>query len=127
MVPSESEVHADIILSFDDDELREFAPVLSTLERGSHFAFNGTLVTMGNEHRLHHIHCSWIAPLPGRLNIPEHFHMVNQRYNLEARMPTPQAAVTIVSVADKPQERSTHNDVHTFTADGEQTQETKHE
>ena len=127
MSPSESEVHADIILSFDDDELRVFAPVLSTLERGSHFAFNATLVTMGNEHRLHHLHCNWVEQLPGKMNIPEHFHMVNQRYNLNANMPTQPQTVSIVSVADKPQERSAHSDVHTFGEDGEQTEETKHD
>jgi hypothetical protein len=121
MQPSESEVHADIILSFDDDELQEFSTALSTLERGSHFAFNGTLVTMGNEHRLHHMHGHSLHPLEGKMTIPEHVHLVNQRYNLNTSMP-PVAPVAVVSVTDKPPERAPHTDVHSYGQDGEQTE-----
>lgn len=121
MQPSESDVHADIILSFDEDELGEYAGALSTLERGAHLAFNATLVTMGNEHRLHHMHCSGVRPLEGKMHIPEHIHLVNQRYNLNARMPTA-APVAVVSVTDKPPELPPHTDVHVYGQDGEPTE-----
>ena len=117
MQPSESDVHADIILSFDDGELNQFAIPLSALERGSHFAFKATLVTMGNEHRLHHMHCSSLSLLEDKMDIPEHIHLVNQRYNLNAQMPevSPVRVVSVTSKSPDQENTGSQSDQHTET------------
>jgi hypothetical protein len=112
MLPSESEIHADLILSMDDAELEEYTSQLSSLETGSHFAFNATFISIGTEHKLHHMHCHSIEKLEGSIVIPPHVHQVHQRYDV-TNTAASVAAVSVVKIQDISKE-SDHNDVHVY-------------
>lgn len=77
MDPSESDIHADLILSMTDEalELNKFEAM--QLEKGDLFAFNATFISMGNQHRLHHCHLEYVKKLEGHMEISEHVHTVN--------------------------------------------------
>lgn len=113
MFPSESETQADLILSMDDSELEDYKIQLSSLDTGSHFAFNGTLISIGTEHKLHHMHCHSIEKLEGSIVIPSHVDQVNQRYDVTSTAVSMASTVTLVSVQDVPTD-SEHNDVHVY-------------
>lgn len=85
MQPSESDIHADLILSMDDSDFYLNTAALASLSRGDKFKFNATFVSPGNEQQLHHLHAHYIEKLEGRIEIPAHVHNVNQRYNLNTR------------------------------------------
>jgi hypothetical protein len=82
MDPSESDFHADLILSMSDESLEFNRFEAMKLEKGDRFAFNATFITMGNAARLHHLHVIWLEKIEGFLDIPEHVHIVNSRYNV---------------------------------------------
>ena len=82
MQPSESDIHADLILSMDDHDFYGNTAQLASLDRGSHFRFNATFVSPGNEQQLHHLHAHSIEKVEGFMEIQEHVHNVNHRYNL---------------------------------------------
>ena len=85
MQPSESDIHADLILSMDDDDFRASTSALASLDRGNRFKFNATFVSVGNEQQLHHLHAHSIEKIEGYLEIPPHVHNVNHRYNLNTQ------------------------------------------
>ena len=82
MSPSESDIHADLILSLDDNDLVANTQALASLDKGDKFEFNATFVSPGNEHQLHHLHAHYIEKRDGHMEIPAHIHTVNHRYNL---------------------------------------------
>ena len=82
MDPSESDIHADLILSMDDSDFYSSKAALASLDRGSKFKFNATFVTPGNEQQLHHLHAHYLEKIEGYMEIPPHVHNVNHRYNL---------------------------------------------
>jgi len=82
MVPTESNIHADIILTMDDHDFGSNISTLRSLQKGSHFRFNATFVSLGNENMLHHFHASYLEKLDGHMQIADHVHIVNQRYNV---------------------------------------------
>lgn len=85
MQPSESDIHADLILSMDDQDFYENTSALASLDKGSLFKFNATFISPGNEQQLHHLHAHYIEKLDGYMEIPAHVHNVNQRYNLNGK------------------------------------------
>lgn len=85
MQPSESDIHADLILSMDDEDFLQSRSALALLDRGSHFRFNATFASPGNEQQLHHLHCHSIENIDGFLDIPAHVHNVNHRYTLKTQ------------------------------------------
>jgi hypothetical protein len=89
MNPSESDIHADLILSMDDDDFQANYAKISGLERGSRFKFNATFVSPGNEEQLHHLHAHFVEKIEGFMDIPPHVHSVNQRYNLNPKSSQP--------------------------------------
>jgi hypothetical protein len=110
MQPSESDIHADLLLSMDDETLGRYRDVLASLDKGSHFAFNATFVSVGSENSLHHLHAHSLDKLEGFLEIPDHVHLVNHRYNIQ-----PQAPVQVVEVRNLPTPQPSHDDVHRYT------------
>lgn len=56
MQPSESDLHADLILSLDDSSWKDNREVASSLASGDHVQFEASFITAGNEHRLPHLH-----------------------------------------------------------------------
>lgn len=85
MEPSESDIHADLILSMSDTSFYANRPALASLDRGSHFRFNATFVSPGNEQQLHHLHADYIEKIDGFLEIPPHVHNANYRYTLKTQ------------------------------------------
>lgn len=85
MQPSESDIHADLILSIDEADFLESKSQLALLERGSHFIFNATFMTLGNADQLHHLHAFYIRKIDGFMEISPHVHNVNNRYNLKTQ------------------------------------------
>ncbi|OMJ80716.1 hypothetical protein SteCoe_18967 [Stentor coeruleus] len=85
MQPSESDIHADLILSMDNEDFLQSRSALASLDRGSHFRFNATFISPGNEEQLHHFHCHSIENIDGFLDIPLHVHNVNHRYTLKTQ------------------------------------------
>lgn len=110
MQPSESDIHADLLLSMDDHDLADYRDDLAALDRGSHFAFNATFVSVGSENNLHHLHAHSIKKLEGFLEIADHVHLVNRRYNVATQSP-----VQMVQVRSLPSPPPNHDDVHSFT------------
>ena len=127
MKPSESNIHADLILSMNQVDFENNRQELSLLQRGSLFAFNATFVSMGNEHSLHHLHASYIKKMDGHMEIPNHVHTVNQRYHISVGPPpAPQSQVSLVSVQDVPQDKPPHNDVHHYNQNDAEQEEITH-
>lgn len=85
MDPSESDIHADLILSMDESVFHYSKDQLKSLDRGSRFRFNATFVSIGNEQQLHHLHALGIEKIEGFMEIPEHVHNVNHRYTLKSQ------------------------------------------
>mmetsp|Transcript_12997 Transcript_12997/g.24121 ORF Transcript_12997/g.24121 Transcript_12997/m.24121 type:complete len:281 (-) Transcript_12997:2742-3584(-) len=111
MQPSESDIHADLLLSMDDEVLGQYRTELASLDKGSHFAFNATFVSVGTENNLHHLHGLSIEKLEGFLQIADHVHLVNHRYNVAAS-----GSVQMVQIRTVPPiEPKGHDDVHRYT------------
>lgn len=109
MLPSESEIHADLILSMDDADFEQNTQALSSLDRGSEFRFNATFISVGDENSLHHMHAHSIEKLSGQLEIPAHLHNSHSRY-------TPQSGpnVQVIRIINVKPEID-HKDTHTYT------------
>jgi|Transcript_12921 hypothetical protein len=82
MQPSESDIHADLIVSLDDNEAEYLKPVLNSLDTGSMLRFNATFMGQGDASKLHHLHGHGIEKLQGFIEIPKHTHQTNARYNI---------------------------------------------
>lgn len=82
MIPTESEVHADLIISLDNHEKGHYQEVIDSLTLGDHFRFNATLESHGDENKLHHLHGVYLEKLEGRLEISPNAHNTNIRYNI---------------------------------------------
>lgn len=83
MQPSESDIHADLILSMDEADFQENRKELASLDRGSRFEFNATFMNVGNEQQLHHLHAHGVRKVDGFMEIAPHVHNVNHRYTLK--------------------------------------------
>ena len=83
MQPSESDIHADLILSMDLHHYHHSKDQIARLDKGNHFKFNATFINVGNEQQLHHLHAHGIEYAEGFLEISEHVHSVNHRYSLK--------------------------------------------
>ena len=82
MIPSESEAHADLIISLDAYEMKQYEEVLNSLKIGDHFKFNATLSAHGDENKLHHLHGIHLEKLEGKIEISPNAHNTNIRYNI---------------------------------------------
>jgi hypothetical protein len=83
MQPSESEIHADLILSMDEHDFLKNRKDIADLDRGSKFVFNATFQNVGNEQQLHHLHAFYLKKVEGFMEIAPHVHSVNHRYTLK--------------------------------------------
>ena len=92
MQPSESDIHADLILSMDNYDFVKNTAALASLDRGSRLRFNATFVSPGNEEQLHHLHAHFIEKVEGFMEIQPHVHNVNHRYNLNFQYSQPSVA-----------------------------------
>lgn len=95
MHPSESEIYADLLLTLSREDFLETKAVIVTLDRGDKFAFNATLIAVGDEETIHHLHAHQLRKMDGNIDIP--YEMRNRNRN-SAYKPS----VEILSIVDKP-------------------------
>jgi hypothetical protein len=55
MNPSESETFADIVLSIPKNAYQKHKDTISSLKKGDHVNFKASILSMGNEFKLHHL------------------------------------------------------------------------
>jgi len=56
MMPSESVLYPDIVLSVSSQFLAEKQGLIKSLERGDEIVFDAKIMTLGNEFKMHHLH-----------------------------------------------------------------------
>ena len=56
MVPEESEINPDLMLTFDTDEAEKYKDFLSDINRGQKLGFNGTIKSIGADLQPKHVH-----------------------------------------------------------------------
>ena len=56
MMPSESVLYPDIVLSVSSQFLAEKEALIKSLERGDEIVFDAKIMTLGNEFKMHHLH-----------------------------------------------------------------------
>lgn len=56
MMPSESVLYPDIVLSVSSQFLTEKEALIKSLERGDEIVFDAKIMTLGNEFKMHHLH-----------------------------------------------------------------------
>lgn len=54
MNPSESDTFADIVLSVSKSTFKKNKDVIESLKKGDHVNFKASIISMGNEFKLHH-------------------------------------------------------------------------
>lgn len=67
MEPSESAVFADLVLSVSSENYEKNKEVYDSLKKGQGIDFEATLISLGNEFKMHHLHVK-------KLSINENFH-----------------------------------------------------
>jgi hypothetical protein len=56
MDPTESTVYADLVLSVSSTTVNENKKMFGSLKKGDGISFDGVLVGLGNEFKMHHLH-----------------------------------------------------------------------
>lgn len=56
MMPSESVLYPDLVLSVSSQLLKEKNNVIKSLQKGDEIEFTAKIVSMGNEFKMHHLH-----------------------------------------------------------------------
>jgi hypothetical protein len=56
MMPSESVLYPDIVLSVSSKYLAENQALIKSLEKGDEIVFDAKIMTLGNEFKMHHLH-----------------------------------------------------------------------
>lgn len=115
MQPTESEIYADLILTFNENDFKLNKRIIASLDRGDRLAFNATLMAVADEETIHHLHGHQIQKIEGHLDIP--FSMQNN-YRNSVFVPS----VEIVSIVDKPN-LVDHEHVHYYNETFNQTLE----
>jgi hypothetical protein len=104
MSPTESEVYADLVLTFSQSDLEKCKDQIIRLNRGDQFSFNATLVSVADENSIHHLHGHQLSQLAGFLEIP---------YDMKTHHRT--SAVEIVKIVDKPKMKD-HDHIHVYNS-----------
>jgi hypothetical protein len=56
MMPSESILYPDIVLSVSSRLLNQKGEIIKSLNKGDEIAFDARIMSMGNEFKMHHLH-----------------------------------------------------------------------
>jgi len=56
MMPSESVLYPDIVLSVSSKLVAQKGHILKSLEKGDEIEFDARIMTLGNEFKMHHLH-----------------------------------------------------------------------
>jgi len=56
MMPTESSVYPDLVLSVSTDLLKRRRALFNSVKKGDHIRFRATIQALGNEFKMHHLH-----------------------------------------------------------------------
>jgi hypothetical protein len=56
MMPSESVLYPDLVLSVSSRQLNEKKSLIQSLQKGDELMFKAIVVSLGNEFKMHHLH-----------------------------------------------------------------------
>ena len=56
MMPSESVLYPDIVLSVSSKTLAEKQSLIKSLQKGDEIFFDARIISLGNEFKMHHLH-----------------------------------------------------------------------
>ena len=56
MMPSESVLYPDLVLSLSSQVLREHKNIIKMLNKGDEIRFTARILGLGNEYKMHHLH-----------------------------------------------------------------------
>lgn len=73
---------ADLGVTMSEINVERFADEIEQLHLGDHVHFNGTLVSLGDRHHLHHIRAFGIKKIEGHKDVHAHAHSQG-RYKLK--------------------------------------------
>lgn len=73
---------ADLGVTMSELNVERFAGEIESLHLGDHITFNGTLVSLGDRHHLHHIRAFGVKKLEGHMAVHAHAHQQG-RYKLK--------------------------------------------
>ena len=73
---------ADIGLTFSELGLERHSEVIENLHIGDHIKFNGTMISLGDTHHLHHLRAFGIEKIDGHMDVQAHAH-TSGRYKLK--------------------------------------------
>lgn len=104
MKPSESEIYADVVLTFNQGDLEKSKKGIIEISRGDKFRFNATLVSVADEHSIHHLHVHGICKQEGFMDIP---------YEMKTHHRT--STVEIVQIKDS-KKKVDHDHVHVYNS-----------
>ena len=85
MIPPESEVMPDIMLTFDTDEAERYKDLLNDLNRGQKLGFNATIKSLGVDMQPKHIHALGVWKEEGFIEISPLIN-VQGRYSESPRL-----------------------------------------
>lgn len=56
MMPSESVLYPDLVLSLSSKTVHEKRPLIQGLQKGDELEFTARIMSLGNEFKMHHLH-----------------------------------------------------------------------
>jgi hypothetical protein len=71
MMPTESSVYPDLVLSVSTELLNKNKQMFNSLKKGDHIRFRATIMALGNEFKMHHVHALNIEPTGMRKDLSE--------------------------------------------------------
>ena len=74
MDPEEMEHGPDLGLSLSERVLAKHKDEIDQFHKGDHIQFNATLLSMGDQQHLHHLHAFDIKKIPGHKDVEAHIH-----------------------------------------------------
>lgn len=73
---------ADLGVTMSEGNVERFSKELESLHIGDHVRFNGTMISIGDRHHLHHIRAFGIEKIDGHMEVHAHAHSAG-RYKLK--------------------------------------------
>jgi hypothetical protein len=83
MVPDDKSVDdASLALTLSENMTEKFKEQLMQLDVGDHINFNATVVGLGDQGHLHHLHCFGLEKVEGSAHVNLHTHSYKGRYKI---------------------------------------------
>lgn len=78
MDPQETEHGPDLGLSLSERVLARNKDEIDTFHKGDHIVFNATLLSMGDQQHLHHLHVFDLKKVEGHKDVEAHVHITGR-------------------------------------------------